>query len=196
MQHELIAVASPLVTNLSCVPGAASSVALEVKIELYADLATRIIRGQGAEWIRGQDGLKDLPVIILSSSDDPRDRKRTHELGATAYFVKSPQLRDVFVIDLEGHPIVSGTIYPMNYNLDLSDREFFRSLKNNDHADSYLSGVIKSRAAACVRGPAQEIGVKRVHEAGVAVAGARLKIFGRAGENGADLLRAMAGGDE
>ena len=58
-----------------------------------------------------------------------------------------PQLRDVFVIDLEGHPIVSGTIYPMNYTLDLSDREFYRFLKDNEKADSYLSNVIRSRAA-------------------------------------------------
>ena len=58
-----------------------------------------------------------------------------------------PQLRDVFVIDPEGHPIVSGTIYPMNYNIDLSDREFFRYLKTNEHTDSYLTAVIKSRAA-------------------------------------------------
>ncbi len=58
-----------------------------------------------------------------------------------------PQLRDVFVIDPEGHPIVSGTIYPMNYSLDLSDRDFFQYLKGNERADSYLSGVIRSRAA-------------------------------------------------
>ena len=58
-----------------------------------------------------------------------------------------PQLRDVFVIDPEGRPIVSGTIYPMNYNIDLSDREFFQNLKNNDHLDNYLTAVIKSRAA-------------------------------------------------
>jgi two-component system, NtrC family, sensor kinase len=58
-----------------------------------------------------------------------------------------PQLRDVFVIDLEGHPIVSGTIYPMNHNLDLSDRDFYQFLKNNEHAETYLSELIKSRAA-------------------------------------------------
>jgi two-component system NtrC family sensor kinase len=58
-----------------------------------------------------------------------------------------PQLRDVFVIDPEGHPIVSGTIYPMNYSLDLSDRDFFQYLKGNERADSYMSGVIRSRAA-------------------------------------------------
>jgi len=58
-----------------------------------------------------------------------------------------PQLRDVFVIDPEGHPIVSGTIYPMNFSLDLSDREFYRFLKENEKADTYLSEVIRSRAA-------------------------------------------------
>ena len=35
----------------------------------------------------------------------------------------------------------------MNYNIDLSDREFFRYLKTNEHTDSYLTAVIKSRAA-------------------------------------------------
>jgi two-component system, NtrC family, sensor kinase len=58
-----------------------------------------------------------------------------------------PQLRDVFVIDPEGHPIVSGTIYPMNFNLDLSDRDFYQALKNNERLDSHLSEVIRSRAA-------------------------------------------------
>jgi len=50
---------------------------------------------EALEWIRGQTAFKDLPVIILSSSDDQRDIKRAYELGATTYFVKSPQLKDV-----------------------------------------------------------------------------------------------------
>ncbi len=47
------------------------------------------------EWIRTQNSFQDLPVIILSSSDDPKDVKRAYELGATTYFVKSPHLQDV-----------------------------------------------------------------------------------------------------
>ena len=47
------------------------------------------------EWIRNQKAFVDLPVMILSSSDDPKDLKRASELKATQYFVKSPTLDDV-----------------------------------------------------------------------------------------------------
>jgi CheY-like chemotaxis protein len=50
---------------------------------------------EALQWIRGQKAFDKLPVAILSSSDDPKDVKRAFELGATSYFVKSPQLRDV-----------------------------------------------------------------------------------------------------
>lgn len=50
---------------------------------------------EALEWIRSQKFFEQLPVIILSSSDDPKDVKRAFELGATKYFVKSPQLQDV-----------------------------------------------------------------------------------------------------
>lgn len=47
------------------------------------------------EWLRSQQNLREIPVIILSSSDDSRDLVRAHKLGVTSYFVKSPQLKDV-----------------------------------------------------------------------------------------------------
>ncbi|MDB6039459.1 MAG: response regulator receiver protein [Verrucomicrobiales bacterium] len=50
---------------------------------------------EALEWIRSRKPFEKLPVIILSSSDDPKDVKRAFELGATKYFVKSPQLQDV-----------------------------------------------------------------------------------------------------
>src|SRR5687767_10988303 len=50
---------------------------------------------EALEWIRSQQSFANLPVIILSSSDDPKDLKRANELGATCYFVKSPHLNDV-----------------------------------------------------------------------------------------------------
>jgi len=42
-------------------------------------------------WIRKQNALRELPVIILSGSDEPRDLKRATELGATDYVVKHPK---------------------------------------------------------------------------------------------------------
>jgi len=47
------------------------------------------------EWVRKTRELDGLPVIVLSSSDDPGDVKRAYSLGATTYFVKSPSFEDV-----------------------------------------------------------------------------------------------------
>jgi CheY-like chemotaxis protein len=41
-------------------------------------------------WARSQPALKQLPVVVLTSSAEDRDRQRTAELGANAYFVKPP----------------------------------------------------------------------------------------------------------
>src|ERR1700743_3315837 len=41
------------------------------------------------EWLQTSDSFKNLPTIILSSSDDPRDLDRASKLGVTKYFKKS-----------------------------------------------------------------------------------------------------------
>src|SRR6266511_1130202 len=58
-----------------------------------------------------------------------------------------PQLRDIWVIDRNGHPLVSGTIFPMPHHLDLSDRDHFVFHKSNAVSGVFISGVIDSRAA-------------------------------------------------
>jgi CheY-like chemotaxis protein len=47
------------------------------------------------EWLGGQRGFEQLPVLMLSSSDVPADAQHAYRLGATQYFVKSPTFRDV-----------------------------------------------------------------------------------------------------
>ncbi|MGV3772633.1 MAG: response regulator [Verrucomicrobiales bacterium] len=42
------------------------------------------------EWIRQQPGFKDLIVIMLTSSNEPVDLKRSYALGANSYVVKPP----------------------------------------------------------------------------------------------------------
>ena len=40
------------------------------------------------EWLRGQPGLRRLPVVVLTSSRESRDVDRAADLGANSYLVK------------------------------------------------------------------------------------------------------------
>lgn len=58
---------------------------------LLLDLKMPFVNGfEVLEWVRSQPVLKELPVIVLTSSSEDRDRQRAAELGAKAYFVKPP----------------------------------------------------------------------------------------------------------
>lgn len=55
------------------------------------DLKMPYVDGFGVlAWIRLQPSLKGLPVVILTSSAEDRDRQLATELGAMAYFIKPP----------------------------------------------------------------------------------------------------------
>ena len=43
------------------------------------------------EWIREHPSLRELEVIVLSSSSEDRDENRAHQLGVSAYMVKPPK---------------------------------------------------------------------------------------------------------
>jgi CheY-like chemotaxis protein len=47
------------------------------------------------EWTRSQPELKNLPVMIHSSSELDVDKNRAKELGANAYYVKSAETRQI-----------------------------------------------------------------------------------------------------
>ena len=47
------------------------------------------------EWIKHDGVLRRIPIVIVSSSDDPRDINRAYELGANAYMVKPMDYRAV-----------------------------------------------------------------------------------------------------
>ncbi|HWQ90290.1 MAG TPA: response regulator [Clostridia bacterium] len=48
------------------------------------------------EWVKGDDrNLRRIPVVIVSSSDNPADINRAYELGANAYMVKPVDFRAV-----------------------------------------------------------------------------------------------------
>src|ERR1043165_9725758 len=57
-----------------------------------------------------------------------------------------PQLADIWIIDRDGHPLVSGTVYPIPRQLDLSDRAYFRMHKNNEVQGTFIDDVVTARA--------------------------------------------------
>src|SRR5947209_2422727 len=56
-----------------------------------------------------------------------------------------PQLADIWIVDADGHPVVSGTVFPIPRELNLSDRDYFRVHKNNEIDGLYISNVVTAR---------------------------------------------------
>ena len=53
------------------------------------DLKVPRVRGmQVLEWIRSQPDLRETPVVVVTSSIEPEDRRRADELGVLAYLCK------------------------------------------------------------------------------------------------------------
>jgi len=53
------------------------------------------------KWVRKESELRDLRIVVLSSSNEPSDISRAHELGANAYHVK-PNDPNAFIGMVEG----------------------------------------------------------------------------------------------
>ena len=74
-------------------------------------------------------------------SDEADYHRRLKSLTETL-----PQFADVWIIDADGHPVVSGTVFPIPRQLDLSDRDYFRVHKNNEVTGLYVGDVVTARA--------------------------------------------------
>jgi CheY-like chemotaxis protein len=56
---------------------------------LLLDIKMPKVNGfEALEWIRRQPGLKRLLIVMLTSSDEPRDIDRAYDLGVNSYLVK------------------------------------------------------------------------------------------------------------
>lgn len=60
---------------------------------LIVDLRLGVESGlELVEWVRGNQALRALPMIVISGSDDPKDIAAAYRAGANAYVVKPPDL--------------------------------------------------------------------------------------------------------
>ena len=57
-----------------------------------------------------------------------------------------PQFADIWIVDAAGHPLASGTVFPIPRQLDLSDRDYFRAHRNDEVSGLYVGDVVTSRA--------------------------------------------------
>jgi CheY-like chemotaxis protein len=58
---------------------------------IFLDLKLPFVHGfEVLEWLRAQPALAQLPVFVLTSSPEDRDRQRAEQLGAKAYLLKPP----------------------------------------------------------------------------------------------------------
>ncbi len=55
-----------------------------------------------------------------------------------------PQILDIWVVDVTGHPVVSGLMFPLPKVLNLSARPYFQELKNNPARDTYVSEILST----------------------------------------------------
>jgi CheY-like chemotaxis protein len=60
---------------------------------IFLDLKLPYFHGfEILEFIQQNESLRNVPVVILTSSPEDRDRRRARELGAKGYYVKPPAM--------------------------------------------------------------------------------------------------------
>ena len=143
-----------LLVALILVPLAVFAIAAAVSYRAHSiEIGERIQRDLGRIY---EHALKVFETFELSAryldeilESAPDDEIRAAEAGYHARLKTItdtlPQLADLWVIDPNGQPVVSGTVFPMP-RLDLSDRKYFKVHKNNEVDGLYIDDVVQSRA--------------------------------------------------
>src|SRR3569623_1556046 len=80
------------------------------------------------------------------SDADIRGHEEDYSRRIRNFIRDLPQLRDLWVIDANGRPLVAGTVHPLPATLALADRDYFAAHKNGTAGDTYISGVVQGRA--------------------------------------------------
>jgi len=87
---------------------------------------------------------------LLDGLTDEEIQSRELALNARLKTLVSglPQIHDIWVIDRNGHPILTGKLFPAPRTLDLSDREYFRVERDGliQPSETYVSEILQGRA--------------------------------------------------
>jgi two-component system response regulator len=77
---------------------------------IFTDLRMPQMNGlEFLQWIRTEKMLNRLPVVMLTTSDEPEDMKRAKELGVDRYYVKFPSKEEIAaLLEQAGEPHRAG----------------------------------------------------------------------------------------
>ncbi|MBV8792203.1 MAG: hybrid sensor histidine kinase/response regulator, partial [Pseudolabrys sp.] len=83
-------------------------------------------------------------IVRGMSDDDIRANEQRLYERLKSVIHDLPQIQSVAILDRTGHPIVSGSSYPVPHDVDLSDREYFKALANGERG-TFIGSVIVPR---------------------------------------------------
>ncbi len=85
-------------------------------------------------------------MLSTVTDEEIRENEADYSKRLGVITSKLMQLRDLWIIDGQGYPVVSATVFPMP-KIDLSDREYFRVHRDNQVQGLHISEVLEARAA-------------------------------------------------
>jgi two-component system, NtrC family, sensor kinase len=65
---------------------------------------------------------------------------------------RRPQVQDIWVVDRNGRPLVTGNVFPVPRDLDLSDRNYYRVFRDGALKPDqlYISRVLRGRVQGAI----------------------------------------------
>jgi two-component system NtrC family sensor kinase len=121
--------------------------------EHFSEAQDRLQRNLGTVY---EHAVKVLETIELASryldqvfenvtDDQIRSNEADYNRRIKGLVDTLPQFADIWIVGANGRPLVSGTVFPMPRELDLSDRDYFRVHRNGEVNDLYVGDVMVSR---------------------------------------------------
>ncbi len=118
-----------------------------------ADARERLVRTLDLLYEHGSKVFETYALLgayvdeMLAGRDEASIRADEADLSdrLVRFVAALPQVQDVWVIDRNGRPLLSANVHPIPRTLDLSDRAYFRALRDGD-TDILVSEVLRGRA--------------------------------------------------